>query len=82
MIAFHFDEASTLPEVDDLTFADRVYASSYVLITVALVQSVFTNTLARRGQHDRAVRIDRVARLAFPAATIVLTAVSYALTGR
>lgn len=72
VIAFQLGEASTLPAVEYLTLADRVYASSYVFITLALVESVYTNTLSRRGHVERAARIDNLARVAFPLATLLM----------
>jgi hypothetical protein len=70
-IAFQLTQAATLPEVAYLTLADLVYFVSYVLIALALVESLYTNVLARQGQRDRAMRVDRLCRLAFPAALAV-----------
>jgi hypothetical protein len=71
-IALQYAEGQTLPEVDYLTLADRVYAVCYSLIGAAVLQSVYANRLARGGARDRALRLDRRSRWAFPAA---LTAV-------
>jgi hypothetical protein len=75
-IAFQLTQASTLPEVAYLTLADLVYVASYVLIALSLAESLYTNLLARRGQAERALRIDRACRLAFPATLVLLVALS------
>ncbi|MCX5744364.1 MAG: hypothetical protein NT062_17885 [Proteobacteria bacterium] len=70
-IAFQFAEQSSLPEISYLTLADRVYVVCYLAIGSALVETIWTNNLARRGQRERAVRIDRRCRALFPAAVIL-----------
>lgn len=69
-IAFQFAEANSLPEISYLTLADRVYIVCYVAIGMALLQTVLTNGLARRGQKERALRIDRRCRWMFPMAVL------------
>ena len=76
VIAFQFAQASTLPAVAYLTFADRVYAICYFAIALAMIESIWGNTLARRGLHDRAERIDRISRWAFPLGVSCLVALS------
>ena len=80
VIAFQLGEASTLPAVEYLTLADRVYASSYVLITLALVESVYTNTLARQGDVARSARIDNLSRVLFPSATLLAIVGSFVVS--
>jgi hypothetical protein len=75
-IAFQLAQASTLPEVAYLTLADLVYVASYLVIALALVESICCNLLARRGQKERAVRIDRISRVAFPVALAVMIGAS------
>jgi hypothetical protein len=70
-IAFQFAEAGSLPEVAYLTFADRVYVVSYVAIGLAVVESIYTNALFRRGDKERAARVDRWCRVAFPVVLVV-----------
>lgn len=81
-IAFQSGQSSTLPAVEYLTIADRIYATGYTLVALALVESVYTNTLARRGRHDLAARVDRISRVGFPLAAIVLSAVGVLLALR
>jgi hypothetical protein len=75
-IAFQLAQASTLPEVAYLTLADLVFALSYLTIALALVESLYSNVLARRGARDRALRMDRVCRVAFPLGFFLLVAAS------
>lgn len=75
-IAFQFAEASTLPEVSYLTFADRAYITCYVAIGAALIETMWTHRLAKRGDRDRALRIDRWSRRVFPAALVLMLVAS------
>lgn len=75
-IAFQFAEASSLPEVSYLTLADRVYIVCYVAIAAALVETVYTNRLARRGDKARAEKVDERCRIAFPAIVLLALVVS------
>jgi hypothetical protein len=70
VVALQFAEASDLPDVSYLTLADRVYAASYVAITMATLQAVYTSSLVRAGDRIRAERVDRRCRIAFPVALL------------
>lgn len=76
VIAFQLTQASTLPEVAYLTLADLLYVVSYMTIALALVESLYCNRLARQGRKDRALRVDRFARVAFPAGLALLMALA------
>jgi hypothetical protein len=78
-IAFQLAQASTLPEVAYLTLADLVYVAAYLVIALALAESIYTNLLARRGQAERALRVDARCRLAFPVGFVLLVAAGVAL---
>jgi hypothetical protein len=67
-IAFQLAQATTLPEVSYLTFADLVYAICYLAIALAMAESIYSNAACRRGHRERALRMDRICRWAFPAA--------------
>jgi len=75
-IAFQLTQASTLPEIAYLTLADLVFAVSYLTIALTLVESLYSNVLARRGERERAIRVDRLCRVAFPLGLIALIGVS------
>jgi hypothetical protein len=77
-IAFQLAEASNLPEVAYLTLADRVYVVCYLAIGLAVMETIYSNSLARRGKKDLAARIDRYCRAAFPIGLFVALAVSVA----
>lgn len=70
-IAFQFAEQSTLPEISYLTLADRVYVVCYIAIGAALVETIWTNNLARRQLRPKAMRIDKWCRALFPAVLVV-----------
>jgi hypothetical protein len=80
VIAFQFAQASSLPAVAYLTFADRVYAICYFAIALAMIESIWCNTLARRALHDKAEGIDRMCRWAFPLGIAFLVALSAAVS--
>jgi hypothetical protein len=70
-IAFQLAEAASLPAVDYLTLADRVYAICYVAIGLAVLETIYSNGLARRGDKPNADRLDRRCRMIFPLALLV-----------
>lgn len=76
VIAFQFAQSSSLPAVAYLTFADRVYAICYFAIALAMIESIWGNTLTRRKLHDEADRLDRICRWAFPLGIAGLVALS------
>jgi hypothetical protein len=75
-IAFQLAEASNLPEVAYLTLADRVYVVCYLAIGLAMMETIYSTSLARRGKKDLAVRLDRRCRTAFPLALLVALGLS------
>jgi hypothetical protein len=77
-IAFQLAEASNLPEVAYLTLADRVYVVCYLAIGLALMETIYSTSLARRGKKDLAARIDHRCRTVFPATLVVALALSVA----
>jgi hypothetical protein len=70
-VALQLSEGSELPDVSYLTIADRAFAASYVAIALAILQAVYTNHLSRAGKKDRAIRMDRWSRLAFPTGLVL-----------
>lgn len=77
-IALQFAEGGTLPEVSYLTLADRAYGVCYVAIAAAVVESIYVNSLVRRGKKDRALRTDRLCRLVFPTLAVIALVASTA----
>jgi hypothetical protein len=67
VIAFLFSLQYILPKINYLTRLDIFVYSSLVLIFLALVEALSTCTLAAHGNVALANRIDKGARIAFPA---------------
>ena len=70
-IAFQLAQASTLPEVAYITLADKVYVVCYLVIALALGESLTGNSLSRNGRKEAAIKLDRFCRRAFPATVVV-----------
>jgi hypothetical protein len=81
-IAFQFAESSSLPEVDYLTLADRVYVACYLTIALTLLESIYTNSLVRRGDRSAALRVESRARILMPAALALAVVISFVLSFR
>ncbi len=75
-VALQFTEEGSLPDVNYLTIADRAFTICYVLIGMAVLQAVWTNRLARGGEKDKAVRLDKRCRWVFPLALAASLAVA------
>jgi branched-chain amino acid transport system substrate-binding protein len=76
VIAFQLTQTGSLPQVDYLTLADRVYVSCYVATAAAVVESVYVNALARHERTAFARHIDRSARWVFALSLVAAVAVS------
>lgn len=75
-VALQFTEEGALPDVNYLTISDRAFTICYVLIGLAVLQAVWTNRLARAGEKDKAVRLDKRCRWLFPLALAVSLALA------
>jgi hypothetical protein len=71
-VALQLSEGSELPDVSYLTIADRAFITSYIAITFAVLQVVYTNYLTRKGHKDRAIRLDLRCRIGFPIGLFVV----------
>ncbi len=65
-IALQFAEGGTLPEVEYLTLADRIYATCYVALALSLLATLRSAALSKKGEAESALRADRRGRLWFP----------------
>ncbi|MGD0678511.1 MAG: hypothetical protein ABSC94_24145 [Polyangiaceae bacterium] len=74
-IAFQLAQAGSLPAISYLTLADRVYAACYVAIGFAVIETIYSNGLARRGKPAEAALVDRRCRWVFPA--VLVTAIGF-----
>ena len=75
--AFQFTLDGSLPAVSYLTLTDILFLIAYVLSTAALVVSIVSHTLDRRGHSRGAIWTDRVCRGLLPLASAV--AVGFAI---
>ncbi len=59
LVALQFSMNTTLPQVGYLTAIDLVYIASFGFVMVVMAQAVATSWLAHKGEHARAVALDR-----------------------
>lgn len=78
LIAFLFALQRSVPPVPYMTRLDQLVLGSLVLVFLAFIEAVITSTLAGRGRHVLAVRIDRIARWAFLPALVLVAWISLA----
>jgi len=70
-VALHNSQADALPAVGYLVMADKVFILFYIVIYMALVQTVAVNTFAKRSFIKTAARIDKVFQWLYPITLIV-----------
>ena len=61
-IALHNSQADALPSVGYLLMADKIFMLFYVVIFLALVQTVVNNNYAKRRRFDMAIYLDKICR--------------------
>jgi hypothetical protein len=66
VVAFHFAVSDDLPRVAYLTFMDALLLAAHLSVFLSLLTVVLAHVLEQRGQGQRADRIERTARWAFP----------------
>lgn len=71
VIALKFVIADGLPDVDYLTNADILLIGSYLIVFLALCESVFTHVLYTKGKEKVSRKIDKTCRIVFPASYAV-----------
>ena len=72
LIAFRSAVGAGLPKISYLTRLDAFITVSTVLVALSLFEVVLTSRLASTGRLERAVQIDRWARLVFPSAFVLV----------
>jgi hypothetical protein len=82
IIAFQLTQAGTLPQVEYLTLADRVYIVCYIATAVALGIAVWESHQASSDRIARALRVDRTMRLWFPIAFALMVVAAAAMGWR
>lgn len=78
LIALSVTFRLTLPQIDYLTRADRFVLYSTILVAISLCVAVATAALMHRERHAEAVRLNRVTRLVFPFAYLLVIALAVA----
>lgn len=66
-VALHNSQADALPNVGYLLMSDKIFILFYIVIFLALVQTVVNNNYAKRRRFDMAIYLDRVCRFWYPA---------------
>ncbi|HAE38937.1 MAG TPA: hypothetical protein DCG57_09900 [Candidatus Riflebacteria bacterium] len=61
-IALHNSQADALPSVGYLLMSDKIFMLFYVVIFLALVQTVVNNNYAKRRRFDMAIYLDKICR--------------------
>jgi hypothetical protein len=79
LIAFQFSLGYMLPRLSYLTRADRFLIGSTLLVFLAFGEALRTSYLANRDQEDRALRIDRISRVLFPALFVLVLILSFVI---
>ena len=79
LIAFQFSLGYLLPRLSYLTRADRFVMGSAVLVFGAFGEALLTSSLADRGQNERALKIDGIARWVFPIGFLIVLVISFVL---
>jgi len=70
-IALQLTINGNLPDIGYLTNADKLFHLFYLLITIALVQTVITFNLDKRGKKEFARRLEVMGRFVFPVILLV-----------
>jgi len=65
LIAYRFSLGNLVPRLSYMTRLDHFILGATLMVFAALVEVIVTSGLASNGHHERAVRIDRVARVAY-----------------
>jgi len=73
-IAFQISIAQTLPDIGYLITSDKLFIVAYMLIFVALIQTLWSYRLADAGRAEQAEKWDRRGRILYPLLYIVAMA--------
>lgn len=76
-VALHNSQADALPNVGYLLMSDKIFILFYVVIFLALVQTVVNNNYAKRRRFDMAIYLDRVCRYWYPIILLAGNALIY-----
>jgi len=79
LIAFLFSIGNLLPRISYLTVMDLFVFVCLIFVFLAFIESIITCSLGLNDQADRARRIDRIARVAFPFAFFTFISVFFVI---
>jgi len=74
IVAYQFVVIDNMPRMSYLTLTDVILLISFVTMSLTIPQSLVIYGLVRRGEEQRAQRIDHISRWAFPLSYIALLA--------
>ena len=77
LIAYRFSIGELVPKVSYLTRLDYFILGSTLMVFLALLLVIITSNLAKSGQVQFALRIDRWSRIIFPLMLILVTLLSF-----
>ena len=77
IVAYQFLLDGNMPRISYFTLTDAVLLYSFVIMCLCIYESLLVNSLWKRGQREKAERIDKVVQLAFPAVYVLGLALNY-----
>ena len=77
LIAYRFSIGELVPKVSYLTRLDYFILGSTLMVFLALLLVIITSNLAKSGQVQLAIRIDRWSRIIFPLMLIIITIMDF-----
>lgn len=75
IVAYQFVVIDHMPNNSYLTFTDALLLASFVAMAATIPQSLYIHRLVRKGKQNKAQRIDRICRWAFPLGYLLLLGV-------
>jgi hypothetical protein len=77
LVIFQLNLGAVLPRVSYLTRVDYFTLGSLILVFLALVEAVTSGTIAAKGKHALAQRLDRWSRVVFPTSFVLLLIIAF-----
>ena len=77
IVAYQFLIEGSMPRISYFTFTDTVLLYSFLVMCLSVLESLVLTTMCKAGHKAAAVRVDHVARWAFPLVYFAGLAVSY-----
>jgi hypothetical protein len=70
-IAFQLTVAGDLPEIGYVVLSDRIFHLCYLLIMMAMAETVYTFNIERSGKTELAEKLETIARWGYPATFLI-----------